>query len=124
MSIDDCALIDSHCHPHFPPLGEDINGVMAAMQENNVVHALAVATNLNEASIVKQLAKDYPAAFSAACGIHPTTDEAISEDALLALCADEAVLAVGETGLDFYRQEVPEAVQRQRFAVHIAVARK
>ena len=126
MLTDACALIDSHCHPHFPPLGEDIAGVVAAMREHGVVHALAVATCLAEVNTVKRLVTKYGDFFSTACGVHPTTDknERVSVDDLVRLCVDESVLAIGETGLDFFRDEVPEAVQRERFAVHIAAARE
>lgn len=127
MPTGDYALIDSHCHPHFPQLGGDIAAVRAVMQAQRVKAALAVATGRDEFAAVKRLAGDYPGEFYAACGIHPTHDEELSREELLAACADEQVIAVGETGLDYYRRGddrgIPPAVQRRRFIQHIEAAR-
>lgn len=115
-------LVDSHCHPHFPPLGEDADKVVETMRAHGVFRALAIATTLGEAATVSRLAAAYPGVFYAACGIHPTTDEDADAATLTQLCADKSVLAVGETGLDFFRDGVPAATQRRRFAAHIAAA--
>lgn len=119
----DSVLIDSHCHPHFPPLGADPAAVVAEMDAQQVAAALAVATTQQEWTTVCQLAAHYPARFFAALGIHPTTDEPLDEDALHTAAQNPAVLAIGETGLDFYRNTVDEAQQRRQFAAHIRVAR-
>ena len=117
---------DSHCHPHFPQLGDNIADVLKEMKDNNVHRALTVATTGKEWARVKQLARDYPGVFYAACGVHPLSseDEQDDEKTLTEICATEEVLAIGETGLDFFRGKESEAMQRQRFAAHIAVARK
>lgn len=123
-----CALIDSHCHPHFPPLGEDIPALREGMRTHGVTAALAVATAEAEFATVLQLAHTYPGEFYAACGVHPNTDAEISTATLVAACSDEAVLAVGETGLDYYRNGedggIAAAVQRRRFITHIEAARQ
>ena len=126
MPIDECALIDSHCHPHFPPLADDIAALRAQMAEHNVATAVAVATKRAEFPVVCQLAADYPGEFYAACGVHPKTDEDISASALAEVCAPPAVLAVGETGLDYSARDgecIPRATQQRRFAEHIEAAR-
>ena len=122
MPIGDCALVDSHCHPHFPQFSGNIAAVRAGMREHNVAAALAIATTSAEFSTVKQLAADYPSEFYAACGIHPNNSEDISAEALQAACADETVIAVGETGLD-YHHEGDRDSQRHRFVLHIEAAR-
>ena len=124
MSTKSCALVDSHCHPHFAPLGENLPAVLAAMEQNGVGRALAVATERAEIPAVVELTERHAGVFYAACGIHPTTDEEASEGEIVEFCAPAGVLAVGETGLDFYRDEVGEEAQRRRFAAHIAAAKR
>lgn len=120
-------LIDSHCHPHFPQLA-DLGGdaLAAEMAANGVGGALAVATSLAEAAQVKGLANAHPGVFYAACGVHPLAGEDAEDDesAIMQCCDDNNVVAVGETGLDFFRGRESEKMQRRRFAAHIAVARK
>jgi TatD DNase family protein len=95
------------------------------MREHEVSAALAVATTHMEMEAVRGLAKQYPGIFYAACGVHPLSNdtEDDSEAALVQACGGD-VLAVGETGLDFFRGQETEAMQRRRFAAHIAAARK
>ena len=121
MNIGEYLLIDSHCHPHFPPLGDSVETVLADMTAAGVQAALAVATSEQEAQEVLALCKKYPERFFAACGIHPLSDDDEKDDdeAVIKLCADEKVLAVGETGLDFFRAGDSKAAQRRRFAAHI-----
>ena len=126
MNIGEYLLIDSHCHPHFLPLGDSVETVLADMTAAGVQAALAVATSEQEAQEVLALCKKYPERFFAACGIHPLSDDDEKDDdeAVIKLCADEKVLAVGETGLDFFRAGDSKAAQRRRFAAHIAAARR
>lgn len=131
MPTADCALIDSHCHPHFPQFAGDIAGIRAAMREHEVAAALAVATTRAEFDAVLSLATDYPGEFYAALGVHPNNNEAISSDELVAACAAAQVLAVGETGLDYFREGGSEGgegssreAQRERFIAHIEAARQ
>ncbi|MGI9337862.1 MAG: TatD family hydrolase [Gammaproteobacteria bacterium] len=119
-------LIDSHCHPHFPQLAGLGDSLVAEMTENGVSGALAVATSLADAVAVKDLTKAHPDVFYAACGVHPLTDESADDDeaAIIKCCDDDNVVAIGETGLDFFRGRESEKMQRRRFAAHIAAARK
>lgn len=125
MNSETCSWIDSHCHPHFPQIGGDLTAVRETMKQNNVCAALAVATGGDEWQTVRRLTQDFPGEFYAACGVHPLSDEneADDEQTLMRECSHAEVLAVGETGLDFFRGE-NEAAQRKRFAAHIAVARR
>ncbi|MGI9306566.1 MAG: TatD family hydrolase [Gammaproteobacteria bacterium] len=125
MTTETYSLVDSHCHPHFSPLGEDLGAVRAAMAENGVCAALAVATGSGEWARVKSLAEEYPGVFHAACGVHPLSaaNEPDDEKILTETCGG-GVLAVGETGLDFFRGRDSETMQRRRFAAHIAAARR
>lgn len=102
--------------------------MQADMENNGVTAALAVATNRGEWETVKRLATDHPGAFFAACGVHPLAEFSDSdgdgEDDLVQACDAPEALAVGETGLDFFRGRETEAAQRRRFAAHIAAAKR
>ena len=126
MSAVKHSLVDSHCHPHFPQLADLRDSLAAQMAQNGVSGALAVATDLQQGTEVKQLAADYPGVFYAACGVHPLSDSTCedSEESIIKCCSDKNVVAVGETGLDFFRGRDSEHKQRRRFAAHISAARK
>ena len=124
MTTATSALIDSHCHLHFPPLGDDIPALLAAMREHGVHSALAVATDRSEMETVRQLAAAHPQHIHAACGIHPTTDDTIDLAALIHACAPQTVIAVGETGLDHFHQPINRERQRANFTTHIEAARR
>lgn len=125
MTTEEYSWIDSHCHPHFSQVG-DFAAVRAAMRENGVSAALAVATGGEEWAQVRKLARENPGVIHAACGVHPlsSADEKDDELTLIGVCEHAEVLAAGETGLDFFRGKDSEARQRRRFAAHIAAARR
>lgn len=126
MPADKPLLIDSHCHPHFPQLEGSRDSLAAEMKANGVSHALAVATSLAEADVVMALTASNANVFYAACGVHPLADVDADDDesAIMQYCDNDKVIAVGETGLDFFRGKDNEAMQRRRFAAHISAARK
>jgi TatD DNase family protein len=117
-------LVDSHCHLDFPDLAADLDGVMALMQKNQVTHALCVSVTLEDFPKVRAIAEKYPHVF-ASVGIHPDY-EGVSEGApeILARLADHPkVVAIGETGLDYFRLKGDLGWQRERFRNHIRAAR-
>ena len=118
-------LVDSHCHI---PLIEADGGpdvVISAAQEAGVGHILCVSIDLESFPQVKQLADSYPC-ISASAGVHPNSarDIALSEGILLELADDPSVVAIGETGLDYFRSQGNLEWQRQRFRTHIRAARQ
>jgi TatD DNase family protein len=117
--------VDSHCHINFPELVADIDGVLAAMQSNGVSHALCVSVSLEAFPQVLGLAERYPNVFASA-GVHPDTEsgEDPEVERLVALAAHPRVVAVGETGLDYYRLQGDLEWQRKRFRRHIQAARE
>jgi TatD DNase family protein len=117
-------LVDSHCHLNFPDLAADHDGVMARMRAARVTHALCVSVNLRDFPQVLALAERYPNIYASA-GVHPDergSDEASAED-LVALASHPRVVAIGETGLDYFRQSGDTEWQRARFRSHIRAAR-
>lgn len=118
-------FVDSHCHLAFPELAGDIDGVLARMSAAGVSQVLSVCTRLDEFAGVQALAARDPRIY-ASVGVHPDTppgDEPTVAD-LVRLAQMPRVVAIGETGLDYYRLPEPLEWQRERFRTHIRAARE
>lgn len=118
-------LVDSHCHLDFPDYAEGMVSLLARMREAGVGHALCVSVNLEDWPRVHALALEHANLF-ASVGVHPDHDQGRepSVEELVELALRPRVVAVGETGLDYYR--LPRETldwQRQRFRIHIRAAR-
>ena len=120
--------VDSHCHLTFDGLHERIDDVRAAMAAAEVDRALVICTTLEEFDTVHALALRFDN-FWASAGVHPD-NEGVREpsvDDLLQRAALPRVVAIGETGLDYYRlgERSTDDMhwQRERFRVHIRAAR-
>lgn len=118
-------FIDSHCHLNFPELAADLGGVTGAMAANKVTHALCVSVNLETFPEVLAVAERFPNVF-ASTGVHPDDRSGEEPDAarLVKLASHPKVVAIGETGLDYYRVEGDSEWQRERFRTHIRAARQ
>lgn len=116
--------IDSHCHINFPELAARLPEIFARMTENRVTHALCVSVNMPEFPEVLALAEKYPHIY-ASVGVHPDYEEApeVSVDELVRLANHPKIVAIGETGLDYYRLEGDLEWQRERFRTHIRASR-
>ncbi len=122
-------FVDSHCHLNFPELRTNLGEIRLAMAEAKVDRALCICTTLEEFDQVHSLATTYDN-FWASVGVHPD-NEGVQEPALQDLLERAAlprVVAIGETGLDYYRlngRSIDDmAWQRQRFRVHIQASKK
>lgn len=120
-------LVDSHCHLDMldlTPDAGDLNKVIARAQEAGVHHMLNVSVCLKDFPTVLKTAEAYPFV-SASIGVHPNNqDESIDLDTLLELGKHKKVIAIGETGLDYYRSTGDLEWQRDRFRIHINAAKK
>lgn len=121
-------FVDSHCHLTFPELLGRIGDVRAAMHAAQVDRALCICTTLEEFPAVHALATTHDD-FWASAGVHPD-NEGVREPGvqdLVQLAALPRVVAIGETGLDYYRlngRDIEQMEwQRERFRVHIRAAR-
>lgn len=119
---------DSHCHLTFPELASNIDSIRQAMVQAHVDRAMCICTTLEEFEEVHALALRFDN-FWATVGVHPD-NEGVREpslDDLLSRGALPKVLAIGETGLDYYRLGARTVAdmewQRERFRVHIRAAR-
>ena len=117
--------IDSHCHLSFPELAQDLPGVLKRMRDNDVVAALNVCTTLTEFRAVLAVAEQHDH-IVCSVGVHPDYQdtEEPTIDQLVALADHPKVVAIGETGLDYFRLHEPLEWQRIRFRTHIRAARR
>jgi TatD DNase family protein len=125
--------IDSHCHLDFPELSKNLPERLSKMTELKVTHALCISVTLEDFPRVIATANSDPRLY-ATCGVHPDYLPAEHEEptinGLIELTrANPKVVAIGETGLDYYRiTDNPQVSnmdwQRQRFVVHIEAAKK
>lgn len=118
-------LVDSHCHLNFPGLAEHLDTVMAVMRDNGVSHALCVNVSMEEFPQVRTIAETYPHVYGSV-GVHPDYEgvEEPSVAALARLADHPRIVAIGETGLDYYRLKGDLEWQRERFRQHVRAARE
>ncbi|MGZ8154202.1 MAG: TatD family hydrolase [Burkholderiales bacterium] len=118
------SLVDSHCHLDFPELAGDVPAVLQDMSAHDVSHALCVSVTLEDFPRVRALAESHDNLF-ASVGTHPDYEHhVVPQEALVALANHPKVLAIGETGLDYYRLKGDLEWQRERFRTHIRAARE
>ena len=121
-------FIDSHCHLDFPEFQSRLPEVLANMEEAKVSHALCVSVDLPDFPNVLKLAQTYPNLY-ASVGVHPDyedTPEPTLEFLVETAAKHSKIVAIGETGLDYYRMgdRSYESMewQRERFRTHIRAA--
>jgi len=119
------SLIDSHCHLDrlaLEKIGTDLDGVVAQARENGVEQMLCVSINLEDFPEVLRISHCYENIFSSV-GVHPSDNgEEPSLEQLIKLSDDPKIIAIGETGLDYFYNEGDLEWQRERFRVHIRAA--
>jgi TatD DNase family protein len=117
--------IDSHCHISFPELRDKIDEVMQNMASHKVTHALCVSVTLDNFQEVITMANKYNHIF-ASVGVHPDYEDIIEPDVdlLVRHSKNDKVVAIGETGLDYFRLKGDLTWQRNRFRTHIKAAIK
>jgi TatD DNase family protein len=117
-------LVDSHCHLNFPELAAKVDDALALMRKNQVTHALCVSVTLEEFPQVRALAERYPHVYGSV-GVHPDYPDVpvVKEEELVTLAKHPKIVAIGETGLDYYRIKDDCEWQRERFRTHIRAAR-
>lgn len=126
--------IDIHSHLNLSPLTERQDEVVARMRQGNI-GTITVGTGLETSRVAIEIAEKYPDVCWATVGFHPCDGHIPNEsvidgqndwDRLLAMAAHEKVVAIGETGLDYFHENTPESRARQEliFKKHIEIAEK
>jgi TatD DNase family protein len=126
-------FVDSHCHLTFPELASQLPEIRQAMAKAQVDRALCICTTLEEFDAVHALAMEYDN-FWATVGVHPDNEDVKEPriDDLVELSGRPRVVAIGETGLDYYQMDERKGGrtvadmewQRERFRTHIRAARQ
>ena len=116
-------LVDSHCHLNFPELVANMDAVRLSMQQQQVTHALCVSVTLPDFPQVLAVAEAHDN-FYASVGVHPDYEDAgvVTVEELVDLAQHPKVVAIGETGLDYFRLTGDLEWQRERFRTHIRAA--
>lgn len=116
-------LIDSHCHLNSDELREDADALVRRAAEAGVGRMVVVGCDLEDSREAVGMAHRFrESGVYAAVGVHPHEASRYADglpEALLALAADERVVALGEAGLDYYYDHSPRDVQRSVFRMHL-----
>ncbi len=118
-------FIDSHCHINFPDLISDLDGVIQRMSDAQVEKALCVSVSTKTLPEIIKITNSYSNIYGSA-GVHPNEKE-VEEPALetlINLSANKKIIAIGETGLDYFRSEGDMNWQQERFRRHIRCAKE
>jgi TatD DNase family protein len=116
-------LVDSHCHLDYPPLADDLPGVLARARTAGVGALLTIGTKLKDFERVRMLAEAHPEIWCSV-GIHPheAQNEVADAAKLVTLARHPRVVGIGETGLDYYYDKSPREQQRANFRAHMRAA--
>jgi len=118
-------FVDSHCHLDFPELTDRLADVLTNMAAAQVEHALCISVTLEHWPRVAALAREHPQ-LSASIGVHPDSADVQEPSVrqLVELSRSEKIVAIGETGLDYFRASGDMTWQQERFRTHIRAARE
>lgn len=118
------SLVDSHCHIPMIEGMDGVDSIISTALTYDVIHMLCVSIDLESYPDILELAKQY-SCISASVGVHPNTktDREPDVDELVKLAEEPAAVAIGETGLDYFRSEGDLDWQRERFRTHIRAAK-
>ena len=122
------SLVDSHCHLPLLETAEEpatVDAVLAHAQTLGVTHMLCVSVDLESYPRILALAYEHENVFGSV-GVHPNSrdGEEAAVERLVDKAVDAGIVAIGETGLDYYRSSGDLDWQRERFRVHIRAARE
>ena len=119
-------LVDSHCHLDFPELIEDLDGVLARAAAAGVGVMQTICTRLTKFADVLALARAHDNLYCSV-GVHPhnvDSEPLATPEILIGHARAAEVIGIGETGLDYFYDYGPRALQRESFRVHAQAARE
>lgn len=119
-------IVDSHCHINFDELHKKLPEILDNARENQISHMLCVSVNLEDFPQVKKLADDHEHIF-ASVGVHPCYEDVKEPtvEELVNIAQDANIVAIGETGLDYFRSEDQDMTwQRERFVRHMQAGKQ
>ncbi len=119
-------LVDSHCHLDFDKLSNELDDVVARASNAGIETMVTISTKLSKFDRVLEIAECYPNIYCSV-GVHPheAADEMnVTADHLIKIAEHPKVIAIGETGLDYYYEHSPREKQKELFRRHIDAARQ
>ena len=119
-------LIDSHCHLDFPEFADELDAVVERARAAGVARMVTISTRVAKFAALRAIAERYKDVFCS-IGTHPhhaAKEPDVKLEDLVAIAKDPKVVAIGEAGLDYFRNNSPRADQERGFRLHIAAARK
>ncbi|ROS00053.1 TatD DNase family protein [Sinobacterium caligoides] len=128
MNINDKPLIDSHCHLdrlNLDGYSDGIEGVIARAEQQGVNRMLCVGIDAENSETCLEIATKYPQVV-ASVGIHPLSVKGKDDrfDLIEKMASSNRIVAIGETGLDFFYDKENHACQQESFVHHLELARK
>jgi TatD DNase family protein len=119
-------LVDSHCHLDFPDFAAERDAIVARAREQGIVRLVTISTKVHKFPEIRTIAESYDDVFCS-IGTHPhyaDKEPEITTADLVKLTNDPKVVAIGEAGLDYFRNNSSVEGQERGFRRHIAAARE
>ena len=119
-------IIDSHCHLDFPELQENLAEIILEAKKLDILYLQTICTKISQFSKIKEIAESYDNIFCS-IGNHPNNISAegvISAAEITAYTKYEKLIAIGETGLDYYYDYSPKQMQKESFIEHIKTSQE
>jgi TatD DNase family protein len=119
-------MIDTHAHLDFPDFAEDLDEIIEEAEATGISRIVNIGCDAKSSRASVDLARRFSRVF-AAIGVHPHDAKTYNgqvEQELLELANDFKVVAIGEIGLDFYRDHSPRGIQREVFVRQIGLAKR
>ncbi len=119
-------LVDTHCHLDLEPLSAQVEAVLARARAAGVRQCVSIGTTLEDSCANVALAQRHPSVF-AAVGVHPHDADGVTDEMLRqieVLAAERGVVAIGEVGLDLYRQHATREHQERALRGFVAIAQR
>ncbi|MBI4341039.1 MAG: TatD family hydrolase, partial [Candidatus Omnitrophica bacterium] len=125
MAVD--PFVDTHCHLDMEPLASSVEVVLERARAAGVRRCVSIGTSVEASQANVALAKRYPEMVASAVGVHPNDADGVTDADLAdidALAAQPGVVAIGEIGLDYYRQRAQPANQDRALRAFLAIAHR
>ena len=117
-------LVDSHCHLEFPDFAPECEAVIERARAAGIGHMLTISTRVERFDQIRSIAEQH-ADISCSLGTHPHSaeeEQAVTTARLVEMARHPKVVAIGETGLDYYYDNSPRDLQQEAFRRHIRAA--
>ena len=119
-------LTDTHCHLYYEELFKDLGGVLDRAREQGVNRFICVGTNIQDSKKSLSITENHDSIFASA-GVHPHDAKDVSEsfiDDIYKLMENDSMVAIGEIGLDYFRNISKPEIQKEIFVNQMKISKK